>query len=84
MKKLAEAFYGRARAYDRTSRGAATRRPSPRRCGRNVGAPEAPFHAWRVMRLQPTATAVRRDLDTILSRGFPFPPPARFAGEGTS
>ena len=83
MKKLAEAFYGRAGAYDPPLEGG-DKAALAEALRRNVGAPEA-----SVPRLARYALAADRDcrapdLDTILSRGFPFPPPARFAGEGTS
>jgi cytochrome b pre-mRNA-processing protein 3 len=81
MKKLAEAFYGRAQAYDapletRNAPGLAAA------LGRNVGGVEAPAGALARYALAADRDLGAVDLDTILRQGFDFPPPAAFAGEG--
>lgn len=81
MKKLAEAFFGRAQAYDAPL---ATRDEAALAAalGRNVTGGEAP--AWALARyaLAADRDLAAADLDTILRNGFGFPPSAAFAGEG--
>jgi cytochrome b pre-mRNA-processing protein 3 len=81
MKKLGEAFYGRARAYDQAlnsgdedALGAAL--------GRNVIGQEAPARALARYALAADRDFKALSLDAILDRGFTFPPPGSFTGEG--
>jgi cytochrome b pre-mRNA-processing protein 3 len=81
MKKLAEAFYGRAKAYDAPLE-ALDETALAEALGRNVASGEAP--AWPLARY---ALAADRDfksvdLETILRQGFGYPPPREYAGEG--
>lgn len=80
MKKLGEAFYGRARAYDGPL-GSGDAAELAAALGRNVGGGEAPTHPLARYALAAVGALGAVDLDTILTRGFPFPPPERFSGE---
>jgi cytochrome b pre-mRNA-processing protein 3 len=80
MKKLGEAFYGRARAYD-APLGEGDEAGLAVALGRNVGGGEAPAHPLARYALAASETLGAADLDTILASGFPFPQPGRFAGE---
>jgi cytochrome b pre-mRNA-processing protein 3 len=83
MKKLAEAFYGRAQAYDRPlSEGNV--RVLAAALGRNVNGSDAPAPALARYTLEADRTLRAADLESILDRGFAFPEPSGFAGEGTS
>jgi cytochrome b pre-mRNA-processing protein 3 len=82
MKKLAEAFYGRAQAYDAPLE-AADEEGLAAALGRNVAGAEAPARALARYTLAADRNLRSVDLDTILNQGFGFPPPAAFAGEGS-
>lgn len=81
MKKLGEAFYGRAHAYD-AALNEADEAALAAALGRNVtaGAPAIPLARY-VLASDRGFRAL--SLDTILDQGFPFPVPGDFTGEGT-
>ena len=56
MKKLGEAFYGRAHAYD-AALDAGDEDALAAALGRNVIGQEAPARPWRVMPWRPTGTS---------------------------
>ena len=79
MKRLAQAFYGRAAAYDEAlDKG--DRDALAIALGRNVlgGDTASGLAAYA---LAADRNLAGRDLDALLSRGVPFPPPERFAQE---
>ena len=79
MKRLAQAFYGRAAAYDEAlDRG--DRDALAVALGRNVlgGGPASGLAAYA---LAADRDLAGRNLDAFLSRGVPFPPPERFERE---
>ena len=81
MKKLAEAFYGRAQAYDGPLE-AGDEAALAQALGRNVRGNDAPALPLARYALAADKALRARDLDTIMSRGFGFPQPETF-GEGT-
>jgi cytochrome b pre-mRNA-processing protein 3 len=82
MKKLAEAFYGRAQAYDPALE-AGDAGALAETLGRNVMAGQAQAGALARYTLAADRDLKAADLDTILRQGFGFPPPAAFSGEGS-
>ena len=79
MKKVAEAFYGRAHAYDRPS----TARTRPNSPSPSAATPMAARHRlrpWRVMPWQPIGRFRTADLDTLLATGPTFPDPETLQG----
>jgi cytochrome b pre-mRNA-processing protein 3 len=87
MKKLAEAFYGRAQAYD-LALGAADASALAAALGRNVQGHVEGGEAQAVPLARYAIAADRdlrsRDLDTIFREGFGFPKPESFVGESTT
>lgn len=81
MKKLGEAFYGRARAYD-APLSAGDETALALALGRNVTGSEAPAPALARYALAADKQFKTLSLDTILGQGFTFPPPTSFAREG--
>jgi len=86
MKKLGEAFYGRARVYD-AALNATDEGELAVALGRNVmglepGA-EAPARPLARYALAADRAFKASSLDTILEHGFTFPRPGSFTGEGT-
>src|SRR5918995_2014863 len=79
MKRLAQAFFGRAAAYDRAL-DEGDRDALAIALGRNVlgGDTASGLAAYA---LAADRKLAGRDLDALLSRGVPFPPPERFAQE---
>jgi cytochrome b pre-mRNA-processing protein 3 len=87
MKKLGEAFYGRARVYD-AALNAGDEEAFAAALGRNVMGGEAIGGEALARPLARYALAADRDfrtlsLDAILEQGFVFPRPGSFTGEGT-
>jgi cytochrome b pre-mRNA-processing protein 3 len=81
MKKLGEAFYGRARAYDGPLN-AGDEEALALALGRNVTGSEAPARPLARYALAVDTDSKALSLDAILGQGFTFPPPGSFAGEG--
>jgi len=81
MKTLAEAFYGRARAYD-TALDAGDAAALADALGRNVHGTEAPAPALADYALAADRSLKTASLDAILADGPAFPSPTTFA-EGT-
>jgi cytochrome b pre-mRNA-processing protein 3 len=85
MKKLAEAFYGRARAYDGPLE-AGDESALAAALGRNVQGVEAGYEASAIPLARYALAADRSlktsNLDAILSAGPNVPRPGSFAGEG--
>jgi cytochrome b pre-mRNA-processing protein 3 len=86
MKKLGEAFYGRARVYD-AALNARDEAALAEALGRNVMGREAAGEA-PARPLARYALAADRDfktlsLEQVLEQGFTFPRPGSFTGEGT-
>jgi cytochrome b pre-mRNA-processing protein 3 len=81
MKKLGEAFYGRARSYD-SALNAGDEAALAEALGRNAIGGEAPATPLARYALAADRAFKAVDLDRILSQGFAFPPPGNFAGEG--
>jgi cytochrome b pre-mRNA-processing protein 3 len=81
MKKLGEAFYGRAHAYDGPLN-ADDEVALAEALGRNVTGSEAPATPLARYALAVDAASKPLSLDAILSRGLTFPRPGSFAGEG--
>jgi cytochrome b pre-mRNA-processing protein 3 len=81
MKKLGEAFYGRAQAYD-PPLGAGDEAALALALGRNVGGGDAPALPLARYALAADRDLRKFDLDTVLDRGFGFPQPSAFAEEG--
>jgi cytochrome b pre-mRNA-processing protein 3 len=81
MKKLGEAFFGRARAYD-LALNTGDEDALALALGRNITGQEAPAgNLARYARAVDTSSKALT-LDAILGQGFTFPPPGGFAGEG--
>lgn len=80
MKKLAQAFYQRAAAYDAALDAAGAGRVARALSGPLGAAPEALFGLARYALAADAALAVRT-LDALLEGGPGFPPPDRFAEE---
>lgn len=81
MKKLAEAFYGRARAYD-APLDARDEAALAAALGRNVQGSEAPAPALARYALVTDGALRAQDLDALLQAGPRFPQPDAFP-EGT-
>jgi cytochrome b pre-mRNA-processing protein 3 len=81
MKRLAEAFYGRAQAYDAPLE-VRDEAALAEALGRNAGGGGAPARALARYALAADRELEAGDLDTILRRGFGFPRPGAFSGEG--
>jgi cytochrome b pre-mRNA-processing protein 3 len=81
MKKLAEAFYGRARAYD-GSLDAGDQTALAVTLGRNVQGSEAPAPALARYALAADLALKAQSLDALLQEGPHFPKPDAFT-EGT-
>jgi cytochrome b pre-mRNA-processing protein 3 len=82
MKKLGEAFYGRARVYD-AALNAGDEDAVAAALGRNVMGGEAPALPLARYALAADRDFRTRGLEAILEQGFVFPRPASFTGEGT-
>lgn len=87
MKALAQAFYGRAKAYDMALENA-DEAALAAALGRNVqghveagGTQAKPLTRYA---LAAERDLKARDLDTIFREGFGFPKPESFAGKGTT
>jgi cytochrome b pre-mRNA-processing protein 3 len=80
MKKLGEAFFGRAHAYD-GALNAGDAEALAVALGRNVTGSAAP--AYHLVRYAVATDGAFKtaSLETVLDRGFPFPSPETFAGE---
>jgi cytochrome b pre-mRNA-processing protein 3 len=81
MKRLGEAFYGRARAYDGPLE-AADEEALAGALGRNAGGGEAPARPLARYALAADRLLTGADLEAILREGPAFPQPAAFSGEG--
>ncbi len=81
MKKLGEAFYGRAQAYD-ASINAGDEAGFARALGRNVIGSETPASGLARYALAADRVLKAQSFDSLLKDGPHFPEPARFA-EGT-
>jgi cytochrome b pre-mRNA-processing protein 3 len=82
MKKLAEAFYGRAQAYD-TPLEAGDEAALAAALGRNVHGSEAPAGSLTRYALAADRSLKASNLDEILGSPLGFPDPAAFAGKET-
>jgi cytochrome b pre-mRNA-processing protein 3 len=81
MKKLGEAFFGRAHAYDE-SLNAGDAEALAVALGRNVTGNAAPAGPLARYALAADSAFKSLSLETVLDQGFSFPPPGKFAGEG--
>jgi cytochrome b pre-mRNA-processing protein 3 len=81
MKKLGEAFYGRAHAYDGALNAGDASTLAAALC-RNVIGTSVPSGPLARYALAADASFASLSLETVLEHGFSFPLPQEFAGEG--